>query len=41
MIKVLITGDTHIPTRARKIPKIMEEIIQSNKPYQAVFFTGD
>ncbi|OYT59841.1 MAG: YfcE family phosphodiesterase [Desulfurococcales archaeon ex4484_217_1] len=41
MIKVLITGDTHIPTRARKIPKIIEEIIQSNKPYQAVFFTGD
>ena len=41
MVKVLITGDTHIPTRARKIPKIMEDIIQNNKPYYAIFFTGD
>lgn len=39
--KVLITGDTHIPTRASKIPMIMEKIIEENKPYDAVFFTGD
>lgn len=41
MVKVLIIGDTHIPTRARNIPNIMRDVIEENKPYYAVFFTGD
>lgn len=41
MVKVLITGDTHIPTRARTIPDTMRKVIEENKPYYAVFFTGD
>jgi len=41
MVKVLITGDTHIPTRAKNIPNIMRKVIEENKPYYAVFFTGD
>ncbi len=41
MYKVLITGDTHIPTRAKNIPRVMLEIIESNSPYDYLFFTGD
>ena len=41
MVKLLIVGDTHIPTRAKSIPKIMFKIIDENKPYDYVFFTGD
>ncbi len=39
--KLLIVGDTHIPTRAKSIPKVMLKIIDENKPYDYVFFTGD
>ncbi|MCD6113966.1 MAG: YfcE family phosphodiesterase [Thermoprotei archaeon] len=41
MLKLLIVGDTHIPTRAKSIPEIMLKIIDENKPYDYVFFTGD
>ncbi len=41
MAKLLIVGDTHIPTRAKTIPKVMLEIIEKNKPFDFIFFTGD
>ncbi len=41
MYKALIIGDTHIPTRAKNIPRVMLEIIENNSPYDYLFFTGD
>jgi len=40
-ITVLITGDTHIPTRAKEIPKIMLSEIKRRGLYDYLLFTGD
>ena len=41
MIKILLIGDTHIPRRARNIPKTLDECIKSESPYDYILFTGD
>lgn len=38
---VLIIGDTHIPDRAREIPLKLVYLIERDKPWDIVVFTGD
>lgn len=38
---MLIAGDTHIPTRARRIPPRIESVMRDNSPYDCLLFTGD
>lgn len=39
--RLLILGDTHIPSRALKIPRVLEDIICREAPFDYIFFTGD
>ena len=41
MYALLFMGDTHIPTRARRVPPQFLKVIEENEPYDAIFFTGD
>ncbi|MEM4481481.1 MAG: YfcE family phosphodiesterase [Desulfurococcaceae archaeon] len=41
MVRLLVLGDTHIPDRAPKIPRRLEDIISLRKPWEVVIFTGD
>lgn len=41
MIKVLVISDAHIHDRADEIPKILDEIIRNNKPYDIAIYAGD
>lgn len=41
MARLLIIGDTHIPDRAYKIEPTLRDLIESEKPWDIVLFTGD
>lgn len=41
MVDILVIGDSHIPDRAMGIPKQFKDLIEREKPWQIVIFTGD
>lgn len=41
MRRLLVLGDTHIPDRALRVPKELEQIIERFKPWEIIVFTGD
>jgi len=40
-MRIIVLGDTHIPRRASNIPKNIKAMIEKNKPWDLVIFTGD
>ena len=40
-IKMIVLGDAHIPDRATDIPSRIAELIESEKPFDVVVYTGD
>ncbi|MBM1154647.1 YfcE family phosphodiesterase [archaeon] len=41
MIRILAIGDTHIPSRARKIPDLLQVWLTRHAPFDIVACTGD